>query len=94
MATYHSTGNQESVQQQPSNEPHGDGETLTPLQAQYLRLLEHRLALKITYQADPGKEAWLLRAIDRAAYSAFRSCIEHGAEAQAKALLENQHSAN
>ena len=94
MATYHGTGNQEGVRQQPGGETHEDVETLTPLQAHYLRLLEHRLALKTTYQADPSREVWLLRALDRASYSAFRSCIEHGAEGQAKALLTNQHLAN
>lgn len=94
MTTYHGTDNQESLQQQPGGGPHGDVETLTPIQAHYLCLLERRLGLKTTYQADPGREVWLLKALDRSVYSAFQSCIEHGAEAQAKAFLNNQHLAN
>jgi hypothetical protein len=68
--------------------------SLTPLQSHYLSVLEQRLALKTTYDADPRKDPWLLKTIDKAAYSAFRSCIEHGVEAQATVLLENRHMVN
>lgn len=91
---YHGAADQQSVQHEPISETYEDVGTLTPLQAQYLSLLEHRLALKVTYQGDPGKQPWLLKIVDRSAYSTFRTCIELGVEAQARALLENQHLAN
>ena len=67
---------------------------LTLLQVHYLGQLERLINLKESYQADPGREEWLLKAINKAAYSSFRSCIEHDAEAEANALLGREHQAN
>ena len=72
----------------------GSAETLSPLQIHYLGLLEHSINLKNSYQSDPGREEWLLKAINKAAYSAFRSCTENGIEGQARILLGIERQAN
>ena len=64
-----------------------DSDGVTVLQAYYLKDLERLIGIQATYQADPGGEEWLLTAINKAVYSAFRSCSEHGAGEEAKALL-------
>ena len=70
------------------NDPgHGDPGTSTLLQNHYVGLLERLLDRKMSYQVDPQREEWLLKAINRAAYSAFRSCVEYGAEAEARDVL-------
>ena len=67
-----------------------DLEQYSPLQAYYLDSLDRLMKLKATYLADPGHEEWLIKAIDRAAYASFRSCVEHEATEEAKALLDRE----
>ena len=94
MGTHSGAGNKKKVHQGDSTRSLGNPETFTPLQIHYLRLLEYRINLKNSYQADPGREEWLLKSINKAAYSAFRSCIDHGVEVEAKALLSSERQAN
>lgn len=54
----------------------GVQQTVTPLQYHYMSLLERLTALKNTYQTDPDYEAWMMQAIKKSVYSAFRDCIE------------------
>lgn len=90
MGTYGSTGNKEPAEGQPISleQLHADG--MSPMQIYYLRLLERTLSLKTGYGDEPRLGPWLLRAINNAAYSAYRSCVEQGVEAEAKALVERQ----
>ena len=62
-------------------------ETYSPTQVRYLRLLERLTKLKSSYEGDPDREDWLLDAVNKSAYSAYRSCVQNGVEAEAKALL-------
>ena len=72
----------------------GDSDGLTMLQAYYLKDLERLIGLQATYQADPAGEEWLLTAINKAVYSAFLTCSEHGAGEEAKALLASAHQSD
>ena len=94
MGAYYNVGDKGTVPQEQGAQGHGDGATLTPLQVHYLHLLERLINLKTTYQIDPHREEWLLKVINKAAYSSFRSCLEQGVEAQAKGLLDREHQAN
>lgn len=94
MGAYYNAGDKGTVPQEQGPRGHGDGATLTLLQVHYLRLLEHLINLKNSYQVDPHREEWLLKVINKAAYSSFRSCVEHAAEAQARGLLGQEHRAN
>jgi len=94
MGTYRGAGNKETIHQEHSGQGSGNPETITLLQAHYLGLLERLIDLKNSYQADPGREEWLLKAINKATYSAFRSCVEQEVEAEAKALLSGERQAN
>ncbi len=87
MGTYCGADDKEAEDRQPMMRQSDDVSTTTPLQDHYLRLLERLTYRKGVYQADPGREEWLLKAINTAAYSAFRSCVEQGAEEEARALL-------
>jgi hypothetical protein len=60
----------------------------TPLQAHYLRDLEHRISVKARYEADPKREEWLLKVINLSAYAAYRACLDNGTEAEARQLVE------
>ena len=64
-----------------------DLEGPTPIQVYYLDSLERLIKLKKSYEGDPAHEEWLIKAVNNAAYSAYRSCLEHGAEDEAKALV-------
>ena len=88
------TGNKGTAHQGDSGQVPGTPPILSPLQLHYLRLLEHSIEVKNSYQAEPGQEKWLLKAINSAAYSAFSSCCEHGAEREAKALLHRGQESN
>ena len=94
MGAHYNAGDKGTVPQEQRDQGDGDGATLTPLQVHYLRLLERLINLKNTYQVDPHREEWLLKVINKAAYSCFRSCVEHDVEAQAKGLLGQEHQAN
>lgn len=88
MTTYGDSGERETVIEDfGSSNP----ESLTPWQAHYLHRLEHAANLKSSYEAAPGSEEWLLKAINKAIYSAYRSCVEHGAEVDARAVLSRGH---
>lgn len=67
---------------------------LTPLQAHYLDLLQHRVGLRNSYSEDHGREEWMVKAIDKAVYAAYRSSAESGAEAEAKAILAGARHSN
>ena len=69
-------------------------EALTPLQMQYLRLLEHSIETKNSYQTEPAQEEWLMKAINKTAYSAFQGCVENGVGGQARILLGMERQAN
>ena len=64
--------------------------TYSPAQTRYLSLLERLTKLKSSYQSDPDREEWLLNAVNKSAYSAYRSCVQSGVEAEAKELLKGQ----
>jgi hypothetical protein len=87
MGTHSNAGNKGMVGDEHGSEESRDPGPFTLLQTHYLGLLERVISVRNSYQADPGQEEWLLKAINKATYSAFRSCIEHGAEAEAKAVL-------
>ena len=70
----------------------GEEKALSPLQLYYLRLTERLFHEREAYESNPDREEWLYMAINKAAYSAFRSCVEHGVEDEAKALLEQQRA--
>ena len=60
---------------------------LNPLQMYGLGLLERVMAVRRTYEDDPGKDAWLMNAINRAVYAAYLDCVDEGVGESAKALL-------
>ena len=60
---------------------------LNPLQMYGLGLLERVMAVRRTYENDPGKDAWLMNAINRAVYAAYLDCVDEGVGESAKALL-------
>ena len=62
-------------------------EDLNPLQMYGLGLLERVMAVRRTYEDDPGKDAWLMNAINRAVYAAYLDCVDEGVGESAKALL-------
>ena len=43
--------------------------------------------MKESYQNDPDREEWLLKAVNKCSYSAYCSCVEHGVGSLAKELL-------
>ena len=88
MGTSCDASDKEKLHQKDSGERLESGDTSSLWQTHYLTLLESRMNLKSSYQDDPDHEAWLLNAINKAVYSAFRSCVEHGVEAEAKALIK------
>jgi hypothetical protein len=90
MGTYRHAGDNGTAEKEENSRPYGEPKVLTPLQLYYLRQLERLISQRQAYQADPQREEWLLKAINNAAYSAFRSCLELGVEAEAKALLEQE----
>ena len=94
MENYGRTDNMEAANREGDAQIIGDPDTLTPLQSHYLSLLEHRINLKNRYQADPGREDWLMKAVNNATYSAFRSCVEHNVGAEAKTILGLERQAN
>ena len=90
MTMYCGESSEEPKQPEQSAWGLGNLEAYSPLQVHYLSLLERLVSLRSRYQADPGREDWLVKAIDKAAYSSFRSCIEHHAEAEAKQMLRRE----
>ena len=72
----------------------GVQQTVTPLQYHYLSLLERLTALKNTYQTDPDYEAWMMQAIKKSVYSAFRDCIESNMGDAAREILGQEHQVN
>ena len=64
-----------------------ESEPPTLLQSHYLSLLERLLKLKESYQNDPEREEWLLKAVSKSSYSAYCSCVEHGVGSLAKEML-------
>ena len=77
-----------------SNGPKGSQATATPtkLQIHYLDLLKRLQNVKYSYEEDPGQEEWILQAIYKSSYAAFRSCVEHGVEEMAKSIIEMGHT--
>lgn len=94
MANQGNASNKEQVEPQQGDSSYEEPEILTPSQSDYLRVLEQRINLKNSYPADPGHEEWVLKAINRAAYSAFRDCVDNGLEEQAKALVSRDQQSN
>jgi hypothetical protein len=94
MATQGNASNKEQIEQQQDDWSYEEPEVLTPSQSDYLRVLEQRITLKNTYLADPGHEQWVQKAINSAAYSAFRDCLDNGLEEQAKALVSRDQQSN
>ena len=94
MDTSRDAGDKDMVPQGQSNWSLGVPENTTQLRFHYIHLLERLINVRNSYQEDPGREEWLVKAINTASYSAFRSCIEYGAEAEAKALLKGELEAD
>ena len=93
MGEHGGDGDKGQVHSGPNGPSHGEPATSSLLQNHYVGLLERLTDRKMSYQVDPDREEWLLKAINRAAYSAFRSCIEYGAEAEARDVLEKERLA-
>lgn len=68
----------------------GVNRDLTPLQYHYLSLLKRLIALKDSYQEDPGAEDWLMAAISKSIFSTLRDSIEANIGDEAKDLLNPQ----
>lgn len=77
-----------------SNVPKGSQATAAPtkLQIHYLDLLKRLQNVKYAYEEDPAREEWILQAIYKSSYAAFRSCVEHGVEEMAKSIMEIEHT--
>lgn len=84
----------EKVQPGNSGEVKVEAHAFTQLQSHYLGSLDRLINLKNSYLADPSCEQWLVKAIDKATYSAFRSCVENGVEHEAKNLLTAERRSN
>lgn len=69
-------------------------QSLTPLQFHYLSLLQRLIGVKNSYQTNPKFETWLMKAINKAIYSALRDCIETNIGDAAKELLRGEHQVN
>ena len=63
---------------------------LNPLQLYGLGLLERVMAVRKSYEDDPGKDDWLMNAINRAVYAAYLDCVDEGVGDSAKALLQQE----
>ena len=94
MDTSCGPGDKEAANQEHDSQDIRDPDTFALLRIHYLNMLEHLINLKATYQRDPVREEWLLNAINKAAYSTFHSCIEYGAEEEAKGLVETGRPAD
>jgi hypothetical protein len=94
MSTDCGAGENDTAYAGQGDRSHGAGATLTPLQKHYLHQLQHMITLKHSYVDDSRHEEWILRAVSKAAYSAFNSCVEHGLGPEAKAFLARQHETN
>ncbi|MFQ5860684.1 MAG: hypothetical protein ACE5IG_03930 [Dehalococcoidia bacterium] len=68
--------------------------TYSPYQMYLLTRLERLISLKNSYQADPSREEWLLKAVNRAIYATLRDCIEQGTGEEARAIVRREHQAN
>lgn len=85
---------QEVINSESTFEIGGVQQNVTPLQYHYLSLLERLTALKNTYQTDPDYEAWMMQAIKKSVYSAFRDCIESNMGDTARDILGREHQVN
>ena len=94
MATQGASGDKKQLDGQEQEWAGDEQSMLTILQAHYLRKLEHQIDLKNLYQSDPDREEWLLKGVNKAAYSAFRDCVDNGLEEQAKELITAERQAN
>lgn len=65
----------------------GEDDELNPLQMYGLGLLERVMAVRKSYEDDPGKDAWMMNALNRAVYAAYLDCVDEGVGENAKALL-------
>ena len=72
----------------------GVQQAVTPLQYHYLSLLERLTTLKNSYQSDPDYEQWMMEAIKKSIYSAYRDCLEANLGDAAKELLASEHQVN
>lgn len=68
----------------------GIDRNLTPLQHHYLSLMKRLIALKDTYQSDPGYEEWMMSAINKSIFSTLRDSIEANVGDDAKDLIHPQ----
>ncbi|MBI4337104.1 MAG: hypothetical protein HY683_04655 [Chloroflexi bacterium] len=68
--------------------PQNQGLAYTPYQARCLARLEHFLRVQKGYERDQSREVWLLKAVQRAVYSAFMDCVAAGVHQEAKLLVE------
>ena len=93
MATQGNASNKEHVEQQ-GDWTYEEPDVLTPSQSQYLRVLEQRISLKNSYLHDPAHEEWVLKAVNQAAYSAYRDCVDNEVEEQAKELVSRDQQSN
>ena len=66
----------------------------TQLQSHYLSLLESLIDRRNSYQVDPNREEWLLKAINKSTYSVYQSCVEVGMEEVARGLLKKVSQSN
>ena len=94
MGAQQERADQEVVNDRDGGMIEGIDQPLTPLQYHYLSLLQRLIAVKNSYQIDPGFEAWLMAGINKAIYSTLRDCIEANIGDAAKELLRQEQQVN
>ncbi|MBI4337099.1 MAG: hypothetical protein HY683_04630 [Chloroflexi bacterium] len=63
--------------------------TYTVYQTLCMARLVHYLQLLKTYGQDPDREGWLLAAVQKAVYAAYRDCVAAKVPQEARLLVES-----
>lgn len=77
-------------QQEQEFSPTSELRTYTSLQALFLTRLERLIQLRARYGKGEAREAWMLRALEKALYSTFVDCITQGVGEEARSLLSGK----
>jgi hypothetical protein len=62
-------------------------EGLSAIQVHYLDKLKRQADLYATYREASDVEKWIIEALSKATYSAYRDCLNNGMEDHAKQLI-------
>ena len=63
------------------------GEGLSAIQVHYLDKLKRQADLYARYREASDVEKWIIEALSKATYSAYRDCLNNGMEDHAKQLI-------